>query len=232
MVEQFFNKELADISFEVEALEEWKSIASELGLENQLNLTKGKESPVPYPFINECMRRVYETLCPRHVDFKDYKVTPIPLEVLKQISFSVREKHFSKIEIWYDDKSPDPVVVGHCGYYYVYDKNYNNAKDVDGKELRFSSDKEAKEYKELNSLYSTSYKEDGKYLVARWGDELRPFNELKALAVERFIDNEGGEMQREIKTLTEKLKLIRENAVSYMNANIDKHQATSASRGW
>lgn len=230
MVEQFFNKELADISFEVEALDEWKSIASELGLENQLNLTKGKESPIPYPFMNECMTRVYSTLCPRKVNFKDYKVTPIPLEVLKQIAFSVRENHFSSIEIWYDDKSPDPIVVGTSGYYYVYDKNYSHIKGDNKKDLRFSTEKEAKDFQESNGHYGAGHASEGQYLIARWGDELRPFSELKSLAVERFIDNEGGEMQRQIKTLTEKLKLIRESAVSYMNANISMQEATSSSR--
>lgn len=225
MVEQFFNKELADISFEVEALEEWKSIVSELGLSNQLELTKGKESPVPYPFMNETMKRVYSILCPRFVDFKDYKVTPIPLEVLKQISFSVKEKHFSKIEIWYDDKSPDPIVVGHCGYWYVYDQKYNHVKE-EGKDKKFYSFEEANKYKVDNSLYSVSFSEEGKYLVARWGDELRDFAELKSLAVERFINDVGGEMKRELKTLEEKLKLIKENAVSYLNGNISKYDAT------
>ena len=33
MVELFFNKELSEVAFEVEALQEWKSIAEELGFD-------------------------------------------------------------------------------------------------------------------------------------------------------------------------------------------------------
>jgi hypothetical protein len=229
MIELFFNKELADISFEVEALDDWKKTCEELGLESQLTLTKGKETPIPYPFMNTTMVRVYETLCPRKVHYKEYKSSTIPLEVLKQIAFSVKDKHFPKIEIWYDDKSPDPVVVGYQGYYYVYDKSYSHVRGDDGKDMRFFSEKEAEDYKKDHDLYGYSFSEEAKFLIARWGDELRSFAELKKLAIERFVENEGGEMARQIKIMSEKLKCMKENATSYMNGNISMSQATGSS---
>ncbi len=70
MVEIMFNKELSDVTFDVEALDEWKKTAKELGMLGQLGLTKEDNSPIPYPFMNDCMTRVYETICPNKTDFK------------------------------------------------------------------------------------------------------------------------------------------------------------------
>lgn len=65
-----------------------------------------------------------------------------------------------------------------------------------------------------------------KLKIARWGDELREFEELKKLSIVRFIDNEGGELQREIADLTNKLNLLKENVVSYFNGNISRKEVT------
>lgn len=225
MVDIFFNKELSDVAFEVEALQEWKTIAEELGFEAQLTLAKGKDSPIPYPFMNEVMNRVYGTLCPCMVEFKTYSKTAIPLEVMKQIAFSVREKHFQKIFIWYDDKTPDPIVVGEHGMYYIRKKS--SYSSTGSKE--FSSHEEAAT--ELASFDETAIKENeiayskkDNYVIARWGDELVDFPTLKARAITSFVDNEGGELKKDIATKTEKLKLLTENATSYMNGNMQKYE--------
>lgn len=227
MVETFFNKELADISFEVEALDEWKAIAEQLGFEAQLNLTKGKESPIPYPFMNEVMIRVYETLCPMKVDFKTYNKSTIPLEVMKQIAFSVRDKHFNSIQIWYDDKTPDPVVVGYLNEYYAYTKGAYTRLEANGVNLTFPTQESVMTHLEENNLsdaYTTSSNEIGKYLVARWGDELLDFPSLKKRAVLSFMEQEGGELKKEIATKSEKLKLLTENVNSYFNGNMQKYE--------
>lgn len=228
MVELFFNKELADVAFEVEALDEWKSIAQELGFEAQLSLTKGKESPIPYPFMNEVMNRVYSQLCPAKVEFKTYNKSTIPLEIMKQIAYSVRERHFQKIEIWYDDKTPDPLVVGEHGIYYLYEKSkYSRLTDVDGKQIEFSDLDEAVKYLADNGLSEThnyTFDKKGSYIIGRWGDELLDFPSLKKRAVESFIENEAGELKKDIATKTEKLKLINENTQSYFNGNMQRHE--------
>lgn len=232
MVEIYFNKELSDITFEVDALKEWKQIAENLGLENQLKLCEGVASPVHYPFMNEVMKRVYETLCPRKVDYKEYKVTTIPLEVLKQISFSVNEGNFQKIEIWYDDKSPDPLVVGIIEDYYCY--HLVNGKDVQltepgsNKTKYFKSQKEAENYCIANDfVFRSAYQTNTNYyIIARWGDELREFTELKKLAIERFLEDKAGELNRQLGKLNEKIKLIKENTISYFNGNVSLWEVT------
>jgi hypothetical protein len=228
MVESFFNKELSDVAFEVEALDEWKSLATELGFEAQLSLAKGKESPIPYPFINEVMNRVYSTLCPRMVDFKKYNKSTIPLEIMKQIAYSVREKHFQKIEIWYDDKTPDPIVVGEHGVYAIREKGtWSDGKaDFETKELA----EEAMARMENSDKLEVHYRKIADYLIGRWGDELLDFPSLKKRAIEVFVENEAGELKKEIATKTEKLKLINENAASYMNGNMQKYEVLG--RSW
>lgn len=220
MVENYFNQELSDVVFEIEALDTWKELSQELGLEKQLDFIKGKESPLPYPFLNHSMTRIYLTLCPEIVEYKKYDKTPIPLEVLQQIAFCVREKYFTKIEIWYDNKSPDPVVVGKTCKFYTYDK--------DGKRTsNFNTREEAKDVKHHTSwdIYETDVNQ---YLIARWGDALRPLKELKELAKERIIDRFGSELQKEIKEKTEALKVIQENANLFLLGEITENQLKGA----
>lgn len=229
VVELYLDKELSDITFDVEALDEWKELGEQLGMTKQLELTKGKESPVPFPYMNESMSRIYKMLCPTVVDFKEYNKTPIPLEVLKQISFCVKENHFNSIQIWHDDKAPDPLVVGLTGYWYVYDKSsYSRLKDDKGNEIQFN-ELEAKKYINENNGFSKSFNETGKYLVARWGDVKRSFEELKGLAKERFIEKHGAKMKTDIEQLSGKLKNLKENATLYLLGEISESAATTSS---
>ena len=223
MVDNMFNKELADVVFDVEALDEWKKTAKELGMDGQLGLASGEASPIPYPFLNDGMYNVYNTLCPNKTEFKNYKNTTIPLEVLKQIAFSVKENHFQSISIWADDKQPDPIVIGETNNWFSYDSNgrrtetYNTKKEL----IKGQGDNLEKGYNTPDKFQSTDFK---RYIIARWGDELRDFAELKELAIVRIIDNVGGELERAIASKTEKLNLVKENAKSYMNGNISLYE--------
>jgi len=225
--EIYFHQELSDVTFEVEALDEWKAIAGKLKMDKQLSLTKGKDSPIPYPWMNETMVRVFNQLCPRSVEYTEYDKTPIPLEVMKQIAFTVKDKHFSKIEIWYDDKTPCPVVVGFNGDWYAYDRKYNHIKDDKGEELHFSNEKKAAAFCKGKELTS-SFDELGKYLIARWGAEKKPFNDLKADAITRFVDQHGAKMKSEIQVLSQKLECIQENAVLYFADEMSHSRATTS----
>jgi hypothetical protein len=122
--------------------------------------------------MNQVSKRVYETLCPAKVDLIKYGKTPIPLEVLGLIQLSQREKYFSKIQIWYDDKSPDPLAVG-----VIPDRNGYTWND------------------EL-------------YLIARWGDVLRPFEELKEMAIKVFTNSKRIEITRSIAQAEQQLKTL------------------------
>ena len=99
-VQSYKNAELENVIFNVEEQDELKQIAADLGLEKQMEFVQSAKSPLPYPVINQSMKNIFETLCPKKVDFKSYDKTPIPLEVLKELSFCIKEGYFTEIKIW------------------------------------------------------------------------------------------------------------------------------------
>lgn len=119
-VEIFVIEETAELIYDGEALEKWNTYIEELGLKGQKTIVKKDKSPIPFMHLKTSLKNVFETLCPTKVDVSDYSVTPIPLEILDVVALSRREGYFEKIEIWYDNKSPDPVCIG---------MNYRNEED-------------------------------------------------------------------------------------------------------
>lgn len=112
VVETFLTEETVQLIYDGEELEKWNRIVEELGLKGQTHIVKKDKSPIPFMHLKTSMCSVFETLCPRKVDVKDYNISPIPVEILDLIALSVKEEYFYKIQIWYDEKSPDPVCVG------------------------------------------------------------------------------------------------------------------------
>lgn len=131
---------------------QWFEICSELGLQNQLQhaeKSEDKQAP-PYMYIDPKTEIIIRCLCPRLVEVKEYSASTIPLDVLQEIQKCTKHGWYQKIKIAYDDKSPDPFVIGytHAGHHW-------------------------------NSH---------KHLIARWGSELLPFEELERKAVARMRD--------------------------------------------
>ena len=180
MVQTFLIEESKELIYDQEKLEEWKQKCEELGLGGQLELASTDKSPIPFEAMNTVSQRVYETLCPDKVKYKEYKRTTIPLEVLGFIHLSVNEGYFKEIEIWSDDKTPDPLAVG-----------YNQAGEWG-----------AKDY----------------FIIARWGDVLRPFEELKDLAIKRYINSQRISLQNKISDYTNKLNTVDINSMRYFDA--------------
>lgn len=226
MVQIYQNEELNDVLFQVESLDEWQQIAQELKMDKQLKFVDQATSPNPYPYINESMNRIFSTLCPMKVDFTNYDKTPIPLEVMKQIAFSVKENHFNGIEIWYDDKSPDPFVVGKYYEYYAYDNSYSRLKNSEKEDALFKTENEAKEFCKLVgfNVRGISKTNANYYLIARWGDEIRPIPELKNLAKNRLLETYGAQLKNEIEEKNQALKKINENTLLYLNGEISESQ--------
>lgn len=181
MVQTFIIEETKELIYNGDQIDEWKLKCKELGLENQLTLAQDGKSPIPFAFMNQVTKRVYETLCPMKVELIKYSKTPIPLEVLGLIQLSQNEKYFKSIEIWYDDKSPDPLAVG-----------------------RLKND----EYQWNDDLY----------LIARWGDVLRPFEELKKMAIKVFTESKRIELTRSIVKLESDLKTLEADVMAHFDA--------------
>lgn len=111
--EIFIEPELMELETP-EIAQEWFDICSELGLEGQLkhaDKSEDKKAP-PYMYVDPKTARIIKTLCPVEVKYTDYKASTIPLDVLKEIQKAEKNGWYNKIHICYDDKSPDPFVVG------------------------------------------------------------------------------------------------------------------------
>jgi hypothetical protein len=176
-VEIYLEPELAEMVGNPEVTEEWKQLAESLGMQGQLNLIKPKsegekdKNPSPYIHMNKKAERVFAILCPEVVDYKKYDKSTIPREVLKEIALAEKEQYFNSIKIWYDDASPDPLVVG-----YIKTGTYEYVK----------------------------------HMIARFGDELLPFEELEIKATNRL-------MKYASETLQNKLDGIKSTVHEFFN---------------
>lgn len=166
-VEIYREPELESMIDNMEHVEEWMKQVQELDLKGQAQLISKDvdDKPSIYINMNASLCHVFKVLCPRKVDYKEYDKSTIPLEVLKEIALCVHEKYFHKISIWYDDREPDPIVVGH-----------------------------------ISGSSSSPL-----HLIARWGDEILPFEELRIKAknrltssVKRQYELMGTELERTI----------------------------------
>jgi len=136
-----------------ENAEEWQALCTELGLDKQLSKSGTVERVGnPYMKIDPRSERVYEMLCPVKVDYSNYVASTLPIDVLQEIKRCKENNWFKKIQVWFDDKSPDPFLIGY-------------------------------EWADSESEWQAR-----KFLIARWGDELLPFEQLMAKAINRFKD--------------------------------------------
>lgn len=134
------------------------------------------------------MQRVYATLCPQMVDYKKYTKTAIPLEVLGLIHLSINEGYFTDIEIWYDDKTPDPLAVG--------------------------------------LIKTSQYSIKDTFLMARWGDVLKPFEELKAQAIKVYTNSSKIKLQQRLVETQNFLSNVELNSERYFDVQAESYQVT------
>lgn len=113
VVETYIIEETQELIYDNEKLDQWNSLVAELGLTGQTQVVKANKSPIPFMWMNETLKKTFEELCPSKVKISEYSKTPIPVEALGMVSLSVKEGYFDKIEVWYNDKNPDPAIVGY-----------------------------------------------------------------------------------------------------------------------
>lgn len=199
VVETFVIEETQELLYDNEKLDQWNDLVSELGLTGQTQIVKKEKSPIPYLFINASMERVFETLCPRKVDIAQYSATPIPVEILSLAAMSKKEEHFNKIEIWYDDETPDPFCIGIIGDYRVIDGNWKTIG-------RFKTKEEGEQFKNEGGHLYNNYTEIGKYLIGRWGDVKMSLDTLTAKAKVLFAARKKDELNQRIKDAQRELE--------------------------
>jgi hypothetical protein len=186
VVETFIIEETQELIYDNEKLDKWNEMVKTLDLKGQTEIVKPDKSPIPFMNLKSSFINILETLCPVKVDVKKYNRTPIPVEILDLIGLSINEEYFTKIEIWYDDKAPDPVCVGILGYYYI--SNANDLLPDEYKENKFSTEEEARRIGESIGKEDVYYMDWNvqKYLLGKWGDVKRSFDELRELAEQRY----------------------------------------------
>jgi len=191
VVETFVIEETASLIYDNEQLDNWNLMVEELGLKGQTAIQTKEKSPIPFMHLKQSLQNVFECLCPRKVKIEDYNITPIPVEILELVMLSKRENYFSEIQIWYDDKSPDPACIGVTKKWsngisggYIYASQQEAADSTNGK----------KTVNDLNYHYQSNY-----YLLGKWADVKHSFSELKEMATKRFISQQGNEFRRQIK---------------------------------
>jgi len=200
VVETFIIEETQELIYDNEKLDQWNDLVDKLGLAGQTKICAPQKSPIPFLPMKRNMVNVFQTLCPAKVAIENYDKTPIPVEILSLVSLSVREKYFNKVEIWYDDKDPDPACIGITGEWVAYSSTYARLGS-------FVSESEAKDAKETNSLITyMSFSETQKYLIGRWADVKMTMSELTAKAKIIFMGEKKNRLTKEIRDAQRQLE--------------------------
>jgi hypothetical protein len=188
-VETFVIEETAELIYDSEKLERWNKIVSEIGLDGQNQIVKPLKSPIPFLYVKSNMKKAFETLCPIKTSVYEYDKTPIPLDILELVALSVREQYFQTIEIWYDDKSPDPFCIGKTEQYYGYIQGGNKSAIFNTRQEVLDAD--------CPNVYTTNEKH---YLLGKWADVKRSFDELLEMARMRYMKEQRTSYEGTIQT--------------------------------
>lgn len=213
VVETFIIEETQELIYDNEKLDKWNELVGELGLQGQTQIVKPNKSPIPFMHLKDSLKNVLECLCPRKVKVSDYNVTPIPVEILELISLCKSEKYFEHIEIWYDNKNPDPACIGYnYSSFYSVDKRGSlitsfNTKDEAKKAMSEDGVSDKKPYG-TSPMY---------YLLGKWGDVKHSFEELKEMAIKRYVAEKGNDARKEIKDAQRKLDDLETTAFDKFN---------------
>lgn len=203
VVETFIIEETAPLVYDGEQLEKWNKLIVELGLNGQKALKKPEKSPIPFMHLKKNMSNVLSTLCPVKQDVKDYNKTPIPLEIMELIALAKREEYFDTLQIWYDDKQPDPCCIGTIKMWGVWN------------DYRYQTKEEAVAVHGDNiGPYSYEHVE---YLLGKWADVKQSFEELADRAIARWIKERRADIEKSIKQYERELSDLRQNAEERFN---------------
>lgn len=210
-IETYIIEETQELIYDGDKLKEWNDIVSELGLTGQNKITNGNKSPIPFLPINATMQNILKELCPATVRIENYNLTPVPLEILKLVALARREGHFKLVEIWYDERSKDPVCVGETNPYFVDNQNGHKMTEYG----TFATDQDCKDFiKEKGLEGHKPYRYGGeKYLIGRWADVKQSFDELAERAKKRFVDSETASLSKQMNELRARIDSIKDEAV-------------------
>lgn len=179
------NDSIMDVVMDEDKKSEWDRLTTELGIEIPTEVKK--QRPIPFLLLNQRMINMFKVLCPNMNEITKYSREPIPLEVLKIASFCKKEGFFTRMEVWFDDKSPDPVLVGVKTGKIVKTWYYGDslAGGIPDKKWHGMLLSDIPDDVTIPSG-ATEDRTLGTFLIARWGDEDKPFNVLRDKAASRM----------------------------------------------
>jgi hypothetical protein len=90
-------------------LAEYNQLMDELGISKP---KEEKKTPNIYQYLNHAMAKQLNALCPMHIEVERYTKSTIPVDVLKVLQYCKEQQMFEGYSIWWDDKAPDPVLIG------------------------------------------------------------------------------------------------------------------------
>lgn len=170
IVETFIVEETEALIYDNEKLDRWNELVAELKLTGQGTLLKEGKSPIPFMVINTATKSIIETLCPAASEISEYNRTPIPVEILDLVALSRKEGYFNEIIVRFDERTPDPFVIGRVGRY------------------------EPVSWSTKPYFYVAT-----EYLIGKWGDVKRSFDELKEMAIKRYTAERKVQLREELK---------------------------------
>ena len=74
----------------------------------------------------------------------------------------------------------------------------------------------------MGFVFNDTNTQTNQYLITRWADELRPMEELKALALERLQDKYVSEWNKAIKELQSKVTTAKETLNLFLMGEISE----------
>lgn len=212
IVETFLTEETIDLIYDNEQLDAWNKYVDELGLSGQRNVVKKDKSPIPFMHLKKSYVRICETICPRKVSIESYNITPIPVEILELVALSKREKYFEEIVIWYDDKSPDPFCLGVNHEYYSVNGNSWKTRHPNYESALNEMNEKGWEGKPAKPWDSGTY-----YLIGKWADVKKSWDELKEIAMNRYMKSEKISFEKAIKEAQRGLEDLKIKAYEQFN---------------
>jgi hypothetical protein len=90
-------------------LAEYNQLIEELGIAAP---SEEKKTPNVYQYLNSAMVKQLHALCPMNIAVEKYTKSTIPLDVLKVLQYCKEQQMFDGYHIWWDDKAPDPLLIG------------------------------------------------------------------------------------------------------------------------
>lgn len=178
----------------------------ELGLKGQQALIKAQDNKViPYPKLNQTELRVWQEYCPQIDQLETYASTQIPYEILTNIQLVKQKK-------WFD-----------------IDKLVGTETKTDSKKIKGSIEIWSESREDIDPLvvgvistskrysWGWSVPEKDYYLIARWGISLRPFEEIRENAINRWVDKRKAKLSADIRKAKLAFENVKDDANKYFN---------------